>query len=57
MCQIIKKKWELPERAVDEIIELMPYLEIVKCRAAKSFFINGLKNLWTMREETMFARK
>jgi len=45
MCQIIKKKWELPERAVDEIIELMPYLEIVKWQGGEVFLYKRFEEL------------
>ena len=45
MCHIIKQKWELPERAISEIIELMPYLEIVKWQGGEVFLYKHFEQL------------
>jgi len=45
MCQIIKQKWELPERAISEINDLMPYLEIVKWQGGEVFLYKHFEQL------------
>lgn len=45
MCQIIKNKWELPEHAVDEIINIMPYLENVIWQGGEVFLYKHFERL------------
>lgn len=45
MCDIEKHKWELPERAIEEIIELMPYLENVMWQGGEVFFYKHFEKL------------
>ncbi|MDD5021117.1 MAG: radical SAM protein [Endomicrobiaceae bacterium] len=45
MCDIEKHKWELPERAIEEIIGLMPYLENVMWQGGEVFFYKHFEKL------------
>ncbi len=45
MCRIIKNQWELPEHAIDEIVELMPYLENVKWQGGEVFLYKHFERL------------
>jgi len=45
MCDIAKHKWELPESRIEEIIDLMPYLENVMWQGGEVFFYKYFEKL------------
>ena len=45
MCDIAKHKWELPEKMIDEIIGLMPYLENVMWQGGEVFLYKHFEKL------------
>jgi len=46
MCEVKRVKWDIPQRAIEEIIELFPYLESVSWQGGEPFLLGYFEDIF-----------
>ncbi len=46
MCEVVRKKWDMPQKTIDEIKQLLPYLQSVNWQGGEVLLMNNFYELF-----------